>query len=78
MEIKREPISEERLSGGAPLPFGANPGPMDFRSRQLLARDMLRGTLDDEDLERFVEDAVMTTTVDQAPSPGRAATRSSR
>jgi NADH-quinone oxidoreductase subunit B len=38
----------------------------DFRSRQLLARDMLRGSLDAEDVERHVEQAVMTTTLDRA------------
>ncbi len=38
----------------------------DFRVRQLQARDMLRGDLEGEDLERYVEQAVMTTTVDRA------------
>jgi NADH-quinone oxidoreductase subunit B len=38
----------------------------DFRIRQLQARDMLRGDLEGEDLERHVEQAVMTTTVDRA------------
>ncbi len=38
----------------------------DFRSRQLLARDMLRGSLEGDDLERHVEQAVMTTTLDRA------------
>ena len=38
----------------------------DFRVRQLQARDMLRGDLDDEDLERYVEERVLTTTVDRA------------
>jgi NADH-quinone oxidoreductase subunit B len=50
MEIKREALPQE----------------MDFRSRQLMSRDMLRGTLEDEDLERFAEQAVMTTTLDKA------------
>jgi NADH-quinone oxidoreductase subunit B len=50
MEIKREPLG----------------APSDFRSRQLLARDMLRGDLEDDALERYVEQAVMTTTVDKA------------
>jgi NADH-quinone oxidoreductase subunit B len=53
MEIKREPL--------------AGPGnPTDFRVRQLEARDMLRGDLEDEDLERYVEERVMTTTLDKA------------
>jgi NADH-quinone oxidoreductase subunit B len=38
----------------------------DFRSRQLMARDMLRGSLDGEDLDAYVEQAVMTTTLDRA------------
>jgi NADH-quinone oxidoreductase subunit B len=50
MEIKREPLD----------------APTEFRSRQLLARDMLRGDLEDEALERYVEQAVLTTTLDKA------------
>jgi NADH-quinone oxidoreductase subunit B len=38
----------------------------EFRSRQLMARDMLRGSLDGEDLDTYVEQAVMTTTLDRA------------
>ncbi|MDE3134319.1 MAG: NADH-quinone oxidoreductase subunit B, partial [Acidobacteriota bacterium] len=38
----------------------------DFRSRQLLARDMLRGSLEGDDFDRYVQDAVMTTTLDRA------------
>src|SRR5437764_12362844 len=40
--------------------------PSDFRIRQLKARDMLRGDLEGEDLERYVEDRVMTTTLEKA------------
>jgi NADH-quinone oxidoreductase subunit B len=42
--------------------------PSDFRVRQLKARDMLRGDLpeSDEELQKFVEEAVMTTTFDKA------------
>ncbi|HEY2657995.1 MAG TPA: NADH-quinone oxidoreductase subunit NuoB [Solirubrobacteraceae bacterium] len=40
--------------------------PSDFRARQLLARDMLRGDLEDDELDRHVEQAVMTTTLDKA------------
>ena len=54
MEIKREPL-------GTP---GASPA--DFRSRQLLARDMLNGDLEGEALERYVEQSVMTTTLEKA------------
>ncbi len=53
MEIKREPL------GGAEAPT-------DFRSRQLLARDMLNGALEGDALDRYVEQAVMTTTMDKA------------
>jgi NADH-quinone oxidoreductase subunit B len=38
----------------------------DFRVRQLKARDMLRGDLEGVDLERYVEERVLTTTVDKA------------
>ncbi len=55
MEIKREPL-------------GAT---TDFRARQLLARDMLRGDLEGEALDKFVEDSVMTTTLDRAVSWAR-------
>ncbi len=40
--------------------------PTDFRVRQLQARDMLRGDLEGADLERYVEERVLTTTVDKA------------
>jgi NADH-quinone oxidoreductase subunit B len=38
----------------------------DFRIRQLRARDMLRGDLEGEDLEKYVEERVLTTTLDKA------------
>ena len=38
----------------------------DFRIRQLRARDMLRGDIPDEELERYVEERVLTTTHDKA------------
>jgi NADH-quinone oxidoreductase subunit B len=38
----------------------------DFRVRQLRARDMLRGELEGEDLEQYVEERVMTTTLEKA------------
>jgi NADH-quinone oxidoreductase subunit B len=50
VEIKREPVAN----------------PADFRVRQLQARDMLRGDLDDEALQRYVEERVMTTTMERA------------
>jgi NADH-quinone oxidoreductase subunit B len=53
MEIKREPLD-------------GTGRPSDFRARQMLARDMLRGDLEGEELERYVDDAVITTTMDKA------------
>jgi NADH-quinone oxidoreductase subunit B len=38
----------------------------DFRSRQLTARAMLKGELDGDDLERYVEESVLTTSLDKA------------
>ena len=38
----------------------------DFRSRQLRARDMLRGDLEGPELERYVQERVITTTLDKA------------
>jgi NADH-quinone oxidoreductase subunit B len=38
----------------------------DFRVRQLQARDMLRGDMSDEELEQYVEERVLTTTLDKA------------
>jgi NADH-quinone oxidoreductase subunit B len=60
MEIKREPLD------GA-----ASQRPSEFRSRQLEARQLLSGDLSDEDLERYVEERVVTTTLDKAVSWAR-------
>lgn len=38
----------------------------DFRIRQLRARDMLRGDLEGDDLDQYVEQSVITTTLDKA------------
>jgi NADH-quinone oxidoreductase subunit B len=38
----------------------------DLRIRQLRARDMLRGDLEGEDLQRYVEERVLTTTLERA------------
>jgi NADH-quinone oxidoreductase subunit B len=43
-----------------------------FRARQVTARDMLRGDLDGEDLERHVEEAVVTTTFEKLLNLARA------
>jgi NADH-quinone oxidoreductase subunit B len=38
----------------------------EFRSRQMNARDMLRGNLEGDELDKYMENAVMTTTLDRA------------
>jgi len=43
----------------------------DFRARQLRARDMLRGDLEGDDLERYVEERVLTTTLEKAANWAR-------
>jgi NADH-quinone oxidoreductase subunit B len=43
----------------------------DFRSRQLKARDMLRGDLEGDALEQYVTERVLTTTLDKAVAWGR-------
>jgi NADH-quinone oxidoreductase subunit B len=40
--------------------------PDDFRVRQLRARDMLRGDLEGEELEQYVQERILTTTLDKA------------
>ena len=45
---------------------GGTPAPSDFRSRQLSARAMLRGDLEGPELEQYVEDRLMFTTLDKA------------
>jgi len=43
----------------------------DFRVRQLKARDMLRGDLEGDDLEQYVQERLITTTLDKAVSWAR-------
>ena len=43
----------------------------DFRARQLRAREMLRGDLDLTEIERHVEESVMTTTLEKAANWAR-------
>ena len=45
--------------------------PSEFRSRQLKARDMLRGDLEGDALEQYVGERVLTTTLDKAVAWGR-------
>ena len=56
MAVKREKLTP---------PEGAT-GREDFRIRQLRARDMLRGDLEGEELDKYVEERVLTTTMDKA------------
>ena len=44
--------------------------PDDFRARQLRARDMLRGDLEGAELEKYVEERILTTTLDKAVKLG--------
>ena len=59
MEMKREKLPAA-ASGGVDL------SNEDFRIRQLRARDMLRGDLGDADMQQYVEERVLTTTLDKA------------
>ncbi|HEX2102036.1 MAG TPA: NADH-quinone oxidoreductase subunit B family protein [Solirubrobacteraceae bacterium] len=43
----------------------------DFRVRQLRARDMLRGDLEGQELEEYVQERIITTTLDKAVSWAR-------
>ena len=43
----------------------------DFRSRQLMARDMLRGDLEGADLEKYVQSRIITTTLEKAAAWAR-------
>jgi NADH-quinone oxidoreductase subunit B len=45
--------------------------PDDFRVRQMRARDMLRGELEGEELEQYVQERILTTTLDKAVSWAR-------
>jgi NADH-quinone oxidoreductase subunit B len=61
-------VRREKLRGLAPL---AEPGsPEHLRIRQLRARDLLRGDLDDAELTEHVEQSVLTTTLDKLLSWG--------
>ena len=45
--------------------------PDDFRVRQLRARDMIRGDLEGEELDQYVQERIITTTLDKAVSWAR-------
>jgi NADH-quinone oxidoreductase subunit B len=65
VEIKREQVG---ASGEA---IWAPERPTEFRAAQLRARDLLRGDLDAAELDKYVEEGVMTTTLDKALSWAR-------
>ncbi len=78
MEIKREllgPAPPARHGSGPTPPSSGGPPAAaeaaDFRSRQLRSRDMLRGDLEGEALERYVEERVLMTTLEKAVAWGR-------
>jgi NADH-quinone oxidoreductase subunit B len=56
-------VSRERLGAGSDG---------DFRARQLSARQMLRGELDGPELDAYVEERVITTTIERAANWARA------
>ena len=56
-------VSRERLGAG---PDG------EFRARQLRAREMLTGDLEGSDLDKYVEERVLTTTMERAANWARA------
>jgi NADH-quinone oxidoreductase subunit B len=58
----------EVIRTGGPSPLER---PDEFRARQLQARDMLRGDLQGAELEKYVEERIITTTVDKAVSWAR-------
>jgi NADH-quinone oxidoreductase subunit B len=63
-------VRREKIRALAPL---EQPGsPDELRVRQLRARDMLRGDLSDEELQKHVEDAVVTTRLEKVLNWGRA------
>jgi NADH-quinone oxidoreductase subunit B len=53
----RMEVTRQKLGAG---------GMQDFRSRQLTARQMLKGEMEGADLEKYVEESVLTTTLDKA------------
>jgi NADH-quinone oxidoreductase subunit B len=83
--VRREKLRRGRRPEGAPRgrPEGAPRGrphapldepatPEEFRARQLRARDLLRGDLEGRELERHVEEAVVTTRFERALGWARA------
>ena len=63
-------MRREKIRGLAPLDQPRSPE--DLRVRQLRARDLLRGDLEGEDLERHVEESVLPTRLERVLNWGRA------
>jgi NADH-quinone oxidoreductase subunit B len=62
----------ERLKVNRQAPLDQPSSPEEFRARQLKARDMLRGDLEGADLDAYVEERVMTTTLEKVLNVARA------
>ena len=62
MEVRRQKIAASGTAAGLLQPTTPN----ELRARQLRARDMLRGELEGGDLEQYVEERVLTTTLERA------------
>jgi NADH-quinone oxidoreductase subunit B len=62
----------ERQEVPARPPPGESPAPGELRVRQLRASQMLRGDIDEEDLEAYVEERVVTTRLEQMLNWARA------
>jgi len=65
VEVKREKIR-------ALAPLSQPRSPEELRVRQLRARDLLRGDLEGEELDKHVEDSVLATTLERVLNWGRA------
>ena len=65
MEIERIKVRHE-------TPLEQPSSPEEFRARQLKARDMLRGDLEGADLDAYVEERVVTTTLEKVLNVARA------
>jgi NADH-quinone oxidoreductase subunit B len=64
-------VIRQRLNGGG-SGSGNSVDPKDFRVRQLRARQLLRGELEGEDLDRYVEERVLMTRLETAQNWARA------
>ena len=64
-------VERTKLRGLSPLDEPPASGPEGLRVRQLKARDLLRGDLEGEDLDEYVESRVMTTTLEKAQAWAR-------